>query len=840
MSIHRVWLHKVCKFRRDFSDFRNRSIILSGLITTAAFSLFQTLQITEPLELFLFDHAVRLRSDRPPDSRLLIVGLTDEDIANYGWPLPENILASLLSKLQANNPRVIGLDLYQQETESSQLAEQFAKDNVVGIYKADTEDHLSSRQSLTAIPEERLGFSDLVIDRDGIVRRSLLFVETDGSYNDPFYSFALLLALNYLGIEKNEFKVTPYSLQVKDAELPILNKGSGGYQGIDNSGYQILLRYRNRDYSAAQVSITDVLDNQVSPELITNKIVILGSTNSSLKDYFYTPYSAKQANQFVMPGVFIHAQITSQLIDIVTNESNALYRFIPVWAEPILVLTFSIIGGLISWHLKRNFLKLISISILIAVILLTTYCLFLGMIWIPVAELILGILLSTSLTTGQRLLYQSAYDESTKLPKRDLFITEIQKGLRLVSPQPYSSRIFVIFIGIDRIDAINKSLGYQAGEEIIKLVFQKSKGYIPRTAEIARLGDSEFAIFLKADEETMRTYADQIYSLLNEPISLNDNLLLLKAHLGISSSTIEQPLSAEKLIQNAHLAMYQNRVSRPSRYTLFSNQMLSVDNDRLLLESNLLKAIEKESFILLYQPIVNLRSQTLAGFEALIRWPQEDGSHISPEKFIPIAEETSLILPLGRWVIQTALRQLREWKSFSQNHQLTISINLSGYQLCQDDLLEFIKKALLENNIQGKEISLEITENIIIDDIDHSINLMSQLKALGVRFSIDDFGTGYSSLSYLHRLPLDTIKIDKFFISSIHNSIEDSAIVKTILSLSRSLNLNVVAEGIETAGQAEVLRKNLCEYGQGYFFGRPLTAEQAETILKNFLGYRNH
>jgi diguanylate cyclase (GGDEF)-like protein len=835
MSIHSIWLHQVCKFRRNFSDFRNRSIILSGLITTAVLSSFQTLQITEPLELFLFDHAVRLRSDQPTDSRLLIVGLTDEDIANYGWPLPENILASLLSKLQANNPRVIGLDLYQQETESSQLAEQFAKDNVVGIYKADTENHSSSRQNLTAISQERLGFSDLVIDRDGIVRRSLLFVGADEVYDDPFYSFALLLTLNYLGIEKDEFKVTPYSLQVKGVELPILNKGSGGYQGIDNSGYQILLRYRNRDYSASQVSITDVLDNKVRPELIKNKIVILGSTNSSLKDYFYTPYSAKQANQFVMPGVFIHAQITSQLLDIIINEPNALYRFIPVWAEPILVFTFSIIGGLISWHLKRNFLKLISISMLIAVILITSYCLFLGMLWIPAAEVILGILLSASLTTGQRLLYQSAYDESSKLPKRDLFIAEIKKGLRVVSPEPYFSQVFIIFIGIDRIDAINKSLGYQAGEEIIKLVFQKIKSHIPRAAKIARLGDSEFAIFLKAEGETLRTHADQIYSLLNEPISLNDNLLLLNAHIGISSSTIEQPLNAEKLIQNAHLAMYQNRLSKPSKYTLFSNQMLSVDNDRLLLESNLLRAIEQESFLLLYQPIVNLKSQTLAGFEALLRWPQEDGSHISPEKFIPIAEETGLILPLGGWVIQTALKQLRAWKSLSQNHKLTISINLSGYQLCQDDLLEFIKKALLENNIQGNEISLEITENIIINDIDRSINLMSQLKALGVRFSIDDFGTGYSSLSYLHRLPLDTVKIDKSFINSIHNSIEDSVIVKTILSLSRSLNLNVVAEGIETAGQAEVLRRNLCEYGQGYFFGRPLTVEQVERVLENFL-----
>lgn len=827
------WIERVPSWIKPAIEFRGRSILLSGLMTTAILTVCQTLGITEPLELFLFDYGVRLINDQGEDSRLLVVGVTDEDIANYGWPLPEPTLATLLNNLQQHDPSVIGLDFFRSQVQSDDLITQLKADNLIAIGKIDEDGNFPSAQQLDPLTWQQIGFSDLLIDPDSVVRRSLLFVNADEPGESAFYSFALRLALNYSNIDETEFSADKSALHIKDIEIPILRAGDGGYQTIDNGGYQILLRYRDRIHPTPQISLGEILDQSFDPALVKDKIVLIGSVDSSLKDEFYTPYSASLADDFVMPGVVVHAQITSHLLDIISDkQTRSFYQFWPIWLEPGWLLIWALMAGVITWRIRRPTVLLLSSVLLIAAILGVSYLLLSSLIWVPTAEIIIGILLAVGLNTGQRLLYHSAYDELTRLPKRDLFVNLVHNALQQQQMNLGLPPVIVAFLEIERINLINKSLGYRAGDRVLRLVTEKLKQDLPATTQVARIGDSEFAILFKQSSQTaVQSILEQLQETLSTPLEIDSRRLLLTPHLGVSVAQGQQSHDPDNLIRNAHLAMYQSKASSNSQHTFFSSKMLIEDVHRLQLESDLLTAIEQEQFHLVYQPIVCLKTNAIAGFEALIRWQQADGSFISPVKFIPVAEETGLILPLGEWVFRTACQQLQHWKTAFPNQRLVMSINLSSRQFSQPNLIEMIQETLAELNLQGQDIRLEITESMVMDDIHQSIQLMMQFRELGIQLGIDDFGTGYSSLSYLHRLPFDTLKIDKSFVGHMESNREDYAIVNTILDLGHSLHINVVAEGVETLEQVKLLQQHECQYGQGYFFARPLDAIQATKIL---------
>ena len=812
--------------------FRGRSILLSGLITTTVLTVCQTLQITEPLELFLFDQGIRLIRDRNDDPRLLIIGITDEDIAQYGWPLPEETLSNLLNNLQQHNPRVIGLDLFRTQAQSNNLVAQLQADNLIIVSKIDENGDFLLTNETNLIPREQIGFSDLLIDPDNVVRRSLLFVNVAEPSEPAFYSFALRIALNYLDVDKTEFRADQDSLHIQNTEIPILRAGDGGYQKIDNSGYQMLLRYRDRISPAQQLSLDAVLSQSFDPAVIEDKIVLIGGIDSSLKDEFYTPYSAALSNNFVMPGVIVHAQIVSHLLDIIAHSSRTVYQFLPVWLEPGWLLIWAIAAGMITWRIRRPIILLFASILLIATILGISYGFLLGLIWVPTAELIIGILLAVGLNTGQRLLYHSTYDELTQLPKRDLFVSLVHKALQQQQNNLHTQSVIVAFLEIERINLINKSLGYKAGDRVLTLVTEQLKQGLPATTRVARLGDSEFAILFKQNSQaSVQSILEQLQNALSKPMNLGKHRLLLTPDLGVSVAQGQQSYDPDNLIRNAHLAMYKSKASSQAKHTFFSTNMLTEDVHRLQLESDLLTAIEREQFYLAYQPIICLKNNAIAGFEALIRWQKADGSFISPVKFIPVAEETGLILPLGEWVFRTACQQLQHWKVAFPDQRLVMSVNLSICQFSQPNLIQMIRETLEQFNLQGQDIRLEITESMVMEDIHQSIQLMMQFRELGIQLAIDDFGTGYSSLSYLHRLPFDTLKIDKSFIGHMESNREDYAIVNTILDLGHSLNINAVAEGVETLEQVKLLQQHQCQYGQGYFFARPLDAVQATKFL---------
>jgi EAL domain-containing protein (putative c-di-GMP-specific phosphodiesterase class I) len=327
---------------------------------------------------------------------------------------------------------------------------------------------------------------------------------------------------------------------------------------------------------------------------------------------------------------------------------------------------------------------------------------------------------------------------------------------------------------------------------------------------------------------------DQLQHSLSEPLTLHGQKLPSTLSIGVA---ISQPGLEHKpvdLLRDAHTAMYRAKALGKSRFEVFAAGMLTEAVNRLQLESDLISALDNQEFLLYYQPIINLKTGELAGFEALVRWHQKERGFVLPSAFIPAAEETGLIMALGQWIFREACRQLHQWHDqFPHYRHLTMSINLSNRQFGQTDLVAQIEAALHDTQVDGHCVRLEITESMVMGDVDAAIDLMLKLKSLDLKLAIDDFGTGYSSLSYLHRFPMDTLKVDKSFVSRLEKSNEDRAIIHTILTLGQQLGMEVVAEGVETETQVVMLRQQGCDYGQGYFFAKPLPAAEALALLQS-------
>jgi len=331
--------------------------------------------------------------------------------------------------------------------------------------------------------------------------------------------------------------------------------------------------------------------------------------------------------------------------------------------------------------------------------------------------------------------------------------------------------------------------------------------------------------------------AERLQQALALPFNLNGHEVFTTVSIGIalSSTGYERP---EEVLRDADTAMYRAKVLGKARHEVFDKTMHTFAMNLLQMETDLRRAIERKEFVLHYQPIVSLETGTISGFEALIRWQHPERGFVSPDEFISIAEETGLIIPIGQWVLEEACRQIRDWqKQFPQYPPLQISVNLSSKQFVNSDLIDQIRKVIEETGIDPYSLKLEITESMVMENFDSAIEMLQQLRKLGIELSIDDFGTGYSSLSYLHRFPISTLKIDRSFVSCMNDNSENGEIVRTIVMLARSLKMNVVAEGVENKEQLAQLAALECEYGQGYYFSRPLAVEGAAKLLAEHKSY---
>ena len=432
----------------------------------------------------------------------------------------------------------------------------------------------------------------------------------------------------------------------------------------------------------------------------------------------------------------------------------------------------------------------------------------------------------------ERLLHDAFHDALTGLPNRALFIDHLKLSVERTKRR--RDRLFaVLFLDFDRFKIINDSLGHMVGDQLLVGIARRLEACLRPGDTVARLGGDEFTVLLEDLNDTNEAIevAERLQQTLSLPFNLKGSEVFTTASIGIALSTIGYE-QAEEVLRDADTAMYRAKLNGKARHEVFDKAMHASAMTLLQLETDLRRAVERKEFVLHYQPIVALETGIIRGFEALVRWQHPERGFISPSDFIPIAEETGLIIPIGQWVLEEACRQVRKWQEqFSQHPPLQISVNLSGKQFTQLNLIDQIRRVLRETGIEPRSLKLEITESMMMENIDTAINMLEQLRQLGIELSMDDFGTGYSSLSYLHRFPISTLKIDRSFVSLMTSNNENSEIVRTIVMLARNLDMNIVAEGVETEDQIALLRLLECEYGQGYFFSKPVAAEGAARLL---------
>ena len=393
----------------------------------------------------------------------------------------------------------------------------------------------------------------------------------------------------------------------------------------------------------------------------------------------------------------------------------------------------------------------------------------------------------------------------------------------------------MVLLGLDRFKVINESLGHLMGDRLLVAVGQRLVRGVRPGDTVARVGGDEFGIIFDpvADADEARSIADRIVAELRVPFPLNDREWFVSASMGIA---LAQPGRAtpDELLREAEIAMVRAKGNTTQRHAFFEPSMSAQTLERVELESDLRSALERGELRVHYQPIVTLESTEIVGFEALVRWQHPTRGLVPPLAFIPLAEETGLIIPLGRWVLETACRQAAKWRatrSALDDKPLFVSVNLSARQFMQADLVGDVADVLAETGLDAGSLDIEITESVLMDQSETGIRTLRRLRALGVRLVLDDFGTGYSSLSYLKHLPLDTIKIDRSFVAGIEEK-ADRSIVQAVVALAHGLGIGVVAEGIETERQAERLLALGCDLGQGYLFSRPVPAAKTARLLR--------
>jgi len=433
----------------------------------------------------------------------------------------------------------------------------------------------------------------------------------------------------------------------------------------------------------------------------------------------------------------------------------------------------------------------------------------------------------------ERLKHQAFYDNLTGLPNRTFFLERVAESIeaRKINPQ---TQFAVFFLDLDRYQVVKYSLGHLIGEQLLMATAQLLKTCLGPKDILARMGGDEFAILLPdivelAEAEKM---AETIHRTLSSPFKLNGPVVFSTTSIGIVLGSLgyREP---EEFLRAADTAMHYAKVRGIGGTAVFNEDMQAGAVERWQLETDLQQGIKCRQFYLHYQPIICLETGKLMGFEALVRWQHPTRGFVSPGEFIPLAEETGLIIPLGEWVLQEACRQLAVWQEqFPHFSSLSLSVNLSGIQLKQLGIIETIEKICQDAGVNGDRLKLEITESVLMENAVAARAILEKLQARHIRVCLDDFGTGYSSLSYLHRLPINTLKVDRSFVGNLELDEKNFNIVKAIITLAQSLGLDVIAEGVETLQQIEVLRSLGCEYGQGYYFSRPLDEKAAIDFLK--------
>jgi diguanylate cyclase (GGDEF)-like protein/PAS domain S-box-containing protein len=432
--------------------------------------------------------------------------------------------------------------------------------------------------------------------------------------------------------------------------------------------------------------------------------------------------------------------------------------------------------------------------------------------------------------TEKRLQHLAHYDHLTHLPNRALFFDRLNQAL--VHAHRHERQVAVLFIDLDRFKVINDTLGHDTADLLLQAVAKRLTQAVRAGDTVARFGGDEFVIALDdiAEESHVRQITEKIMRELGSLFVLEGRELFVTASIGVSLYP-RDGADANTLVRNADASMYRAKELGKNMYQVYSPALHRDAPRRLALETNLRRALEREEFLLYYQPRVELAGGRISGVEALLRWRHPELGIVAPAEFIPLLEETGLIVPVGEWVLHTAYAQNRAWRAAGLE-ALCMSVNLSARQFLQRDLVETFARVLRDTGLEPRCLEIELTESIIMEHTEESLASLRDLSALGIRLTLDDFGTGYSSLSYLRRFPIDTLKIDRSFVRDITADPDDAAIVQAVIAMAHRLDITVVAEGVETKAQLDFLCANRCDEIQGFYFSRPVPAEEITQLLR--------
>jgi diguanylate cyclase (GGDEF)-like protein len=798
--------------------------LIPGGIAIAIIGLLFYLSIFQPFEYFFYNSFTNWRGEKPGHDQIAIIAIDDSSIERLGrFPWTRDRYVQLLQKLTPANGTVLAIDLLFSESSPADkvLAEAMLNHGAVVLANAVTpQGQFLQPTGVLARAAIATGHINKQEDTDGIVRK----VEPEAQ--DP-PSFALS-TLQAAALIRPTAKGTVIASDIASVNLR----------------YPFWINWMQSSKRMQQYSFIDVIEGRVPISTFSGKIVLVGVTATGI-DPVITPFDRNPPAH----GVHLHATILQNLL-----LDNALKVSEPVWAWVLLVL-----GGLLfSLFLPRkNPISRLMVGVgVIGGFALFSFICFKNGFWMPTASPIAllviiasAIALQEHLRSDQLLREANAhltrdafYDRLTNLPNRALFVDRLQHALDRNLRHPYL--FAVLFLDLDRFKTVNDSFGHLSGDQLLSAAAYRLNIAMRPEDTLARFGGDEFAILVEnlKDLKDVVLIAERIQEELTKPFSVSDRDMIVTASVGIAISA-ERYIRSEEMLRDADIAMYRAKAQGKSCYQIFDSSMHEQILHRLRIENDLRRAIAETTSLepdavpelrVVYQPIISLETSKISGFEALIRWEHPELGTISPNDFIPLAEETGLIIPVGYWVMRQACKQVKIWhQQFPEHRDLTLSVNLSPRQFVQPDLVDQIVRAIDETKFAVACLHLEITETTIFKNATMGADILAELRQLGVQVYIDDFGTGYSSLGYLHRFPVDGLKIDRSFVQD--RECMDSGIVQTIITLADQLKLSVIAEGVETQNQLESLQVMLRENGQvqGFFFFKPLEVADVEALLES-------
>jgi len=776
------------------------------------------------MDYVLYDSYMWLTKRTAPQE-VLIVNIDDKSLGSLGrWPWSRAVHAEMLDVLTDAEVRTVGFDiLFSGKERTNELADDlFAQaiarnGRVVLAISPQSDYNGQGIGELLPLPllakhASALAHVDFELDNDGRCR-SVYLAGGLGNAHWPAFGLALGGTL---------------------ANLTASTIGNGGNYSSSRGWVRkkrYLIPFVGPPNSFQSVSYIDVLNHQINPLQLKDKIVLIGITASGLGDVIATSSSTEHK---LMSGVELNANVVAGLLD------NIEIITIPTW---LLLFLVCISLSVFYWFLNfspRKQAPAILISALILALFSSVVLFVQWSIWFAPVLLLLGISLvyifwdwfelettsKTIIDLRHQIFYHSHYDDVTALPNRTRLQEFIQLAIQDDIPQ-----CGLLVVNLGRFKIMNDRLGYKAGDNALNMAAARIRKAIGHESKIARLSGGEFAVFMEQyeNEQGLSHFGAMILQALQLTFILENKEFYLQPRIGIATYPRDGN-NAETLFNNALTAMHQAKRDKRRGLYFFSTSLKDDLFQQLDLEQDIHGALDKQQFELHYQPQVNADSAQIIGFEALIRWYHPERGLISPSDFIPLAEYTGDIVKIGYWVLETACIQGKAWIK-SGLTTVRMAVNLSSVQFAQDDLVENIAAIVEKTGFPAKQLELELTESMLIDDLEAATQTLNQLKGLGVKLSVDDFGTGYSSLNYLRRFPMDRIKIDKSFVDDLGSDSGNSEITTAIIDMAHRLDMEVIAEGVETLSQQEFLRSQHCEELQGFYFSRPVPADEIDDIL---------